>query len=193
MSIVIGGYASACVLEKLFTSLDCKGAVAMLEGLTKLDFHRVDDANAAATILKSANWEKVWERGWLFDANFELRWQRLRDELAGVPPFRVRLIADSPQLVTELDLTGWQTPSGETVQPTQIKPLSDTSIYLWGEYDGESSEIPVWYEKIIPRTFAYPIAGEPLHVKIRIAYYTLPQKSGEANIHRYIDLVGSEV
>ena len=189
MSIVIGGHASASVLEDLFTRFACTDAVVMLEGLTQLEFHRVDAPNVAAITFCPAN----WERGWLFDMNLELRWQRLRDELAGVPSFRVRLIADSPQLLTTLDFAGWQTPGGETVQPVQIHPLYCTSTYFWGEYDRESSEIPVWYEKIVPRIFAYPVEGNPRHVKIRTAHYALTKGDSEANIYRYIDIVGSEV
>jgi hypothetical protein len=189
MSVVIGGYASVAVLETLFTRLACTGAAVMLEGLTKLEFHRVDAPNVATTTFSPAN----WERGWLFDTNLELRWKRLRDELVAAHPFRVRLIVDSPQLLTALDLAGWQTPTGETAQPVQIEPLYNSATYLWGEYDEESDAIPVWYEKIIPRTFAYPVEDEPRHVKIRTAYYALPKKDSEATLHRYIDIVGSEV
>ena len=208
---LLAGYLNADALQATVQKLVRAGATVMLEGLTTLHMWRIE--------VLEAEWAKEYdpamqEEGWMFDADFELRWQRLRGYPSHLPSFRVSLITDDAGLLARLATMPWQSTAGTPAQAHDLSLAGSGAFYLWGEAmrdsPGRDSESQTgWYEKEVPRIFYYPTMADngARHVKVITKTYMLslthaadPDNSTDdvesgdepALLHRFATLVPTE-
>lgn len=111
---------------------------ALLERIEHIEF--VTKAKATAAGL----FEQHWTSGRLFNADWELQWEKQGDA------FRLRLL-------TEGELPdGWQTADYEAGE--------ETSVLLFGERKRDTDR--GWREARIPRWLEYPVDGMPQRVRL---------------------------
>jgi hypothetical protein len=103
---------------------------ALLQRTEDIKFKTKKDAAAKGLF------EQQWSEGRLFNADYELQWEKQGDA------FQLRLL-------TEGDLPdGWQVAEFETDE--------ETSLLLFGEHKRDTD--PGWREARIPRWLEYPVA-----------------------------------
>lgn len=208
---LLAGYLDADALRASLQGLVRAGTTVMLEGLTTLHMWRIE--------VPDVEWAKecdpaAQEEGWMFDADFEFRWQRLRGYPSHIQPFRVRLITDDTGLLARLATMPWQSTVGTPAQAHDLSLAGGGAFYLWGEVmrdsPGRDSESQAeWYEKEVPRIFHYPTMADTgaRRVKVITKTYMLPLthatnpdnsaddiESGDepALLHRFTALVPTE-
>lgn len=211
---ILAGYLDADTLRAAVQSLAQAGATVILEGLTALHMWSIEDSAIAWGEERDP---AVQEEGWMFHANFELRWQRLRGYPSHLRPFRARIITDNSNLLQQSAISLWQSSDGAPASVRELSHSPGGEFYLWGEAVCDDRGIVSvddasqmrWYEKEVPRMFAYPLASDSnaRRAKIITKTYTLPvdQASGliaDANefggnqnsalLHRFVALIPTQ-
>ena len=127
------------------------------------------------------NWNR-WERGRLFCADFELRWEKLDGAFQAIyvgPPVNLPGFAPADELTLD------------------DKTIEIHSYWLWGKrvpddklatvgarrYPGQN----VFLEFVIPRLLYYPVSDAAQQVKLRVCQYIDP-KSGALAYYRFCGL-----
>jgi len=178
---MLAGYLDTDTLRAVVRGLPRAGTTVILEGLTTLHMWSIKDPGAAwAGECDPA----IQEEGWMFDADFELHWQRPRGYPSHLLPFRVRLITDNDDLLQQIANVSWQSMESTPVPVQELRHAAGGAFYLWGEAvrDGtgavavDDAGQARWYEKEVPGMFSYPIATDEnaRRVKIITKTYTLP-------------------
>lgn len=202
---VIAGYLQGEELQKAFKHFVRPQVCLILETLTDLKTQLIEAKEEVESQAVNAT---DYEKGRMFDSEFELRWQRMRGYPKHIPPYRVVLICDEDSLLAGFDFGQMQSSSGKAAKVLTLTQSGGDAFYLWGEAVADAKGEPTgeWYEKEVPRIFDYPVDydKDTRRVRLETKTYRLSQEDAQESdlnayygeefrvLHRFVAMIATE-